>query len=142
MNWKLIVQLSMFGLAMGLGTVFLIPSNIEPFFWLPIFIVCAYLIAKQAPGKPFLHGLLLGLANCIWITAAHILFVDRYLANHPNEARMMTSMPATASPQVAMAVFGPIVGLVSGCVIGILALLVAKILKSADVESRTLKAKR
>jgi len=131
MNWKLIVQLSTFGLAMGVGTVALIPSTLEPFFWLPIFIVCAYLIAKQAPSKPFLHGLLLGLANCVWITAAHILFIDRYLANHANEARMMTSMPATASPQVVMAIFGPIVGLVSGCVMGTLALLVTKILKSA-----------
>jgi hypothetical protein len=30
MNWKLIIQLSMFGLAMGIATVFVIPSNIEP----------------------------------------------------------------------------------------------------------------
>jgi len=32
MNWKLAIQLSLFGLAMGVSTVFLIPSNIEPIF--------------------------------------------------------------------------------------------------------------
>jgi hypothetical protein len=50
MNWKLIFQLSLFGLAMGIATVFVIPSNIEPAFWLVIFLICAYLIAKQSPA--------------------------------------------------------------------------------------------
>ncbi len=39
MNWKLILQLSMFGLAMSVATVYLIPSKIEPAFWLPIFLI-------------------------------------------------------------------------------------------------------
>jgi len=33
-------------LAMGIATVFVIPSNIEPWFWLLIFGVCAFLIAR------------------------------------------------------------------------------------------------
>jgi len=47
MNWKLILQLSLFGLAMAFATVFVVPSNIEPLLWLPIFVICAYLIAKR-----------------------------------------------------------------------------------------------
>jgi hypothetical protein len=31
---------------MGIATVFVIPSNIEPWFWLLIFGVCAFLIAR------------------------------------------------------------------------------------------------
>ena len=73
MNWKLIFQLSLFGLAMGIATVYVIPSKIEPAFWLVIFLYCAYAIAKCSGGKNFLHGLLLGIANSIWITAAHVL---------------------------------------------------------------------
>jgi hypothetical protein len=73
MDWPLIFTLSLFGLAMGLATVFVIPSNIEPLFWLLIFIVCAYAIAKRAPGRPFLHGLLVSLVNSVWISAAHVL---------------------------------------------------------------------
>lgn len=51
MNWKLIFQLSLFGLAMAFATVTWIPSNIEPIFWLAIFIICAYLIATKCSAK-------------------------------------------------------------------------------------------
>jgi hypothetical protein len=127
MNWKLILQLSMFGLAMGLATVFVIPSNIEPLFWLVIFVICAYIFAKQT-HRPFLHGLLLGLANCVWITSAHILLFTQYTATHAREAAMMQTAPF--SPRIMMAIVGPIIGLVSGVVIGLLALLASKVLKS------------
>ena len=128
MDWKLILQLSLFGLAMGIATVFFIPSNIEPAFWVGIFVVCAYIIDKQRKERPFLHGLFLGLANSVWITASHILLFSRYIANHPREAAMMTSTPLPDSPRVMMALTGPIIGLVSGLVLGLFAL-VARNLK-------------
>jgi hypothetical protein len=128
MNWKLIFQLSLFGLAMGVATVFFIPSNIEPIFWLVIFIVCAYIMGKRLAAQHFLHGLLLGIANSVWITATHILLFDRYLANHPREAAMMNSMPLPDSPRLMMALIGPLVGLVSGLALGLLALGAHKLL--------------
>jgi len=128
MNWKLVIQLSIFGLLMALATVFVVPSNAEPFFWLPIFLITAYLIAKQAPGRYFLHGLALGLVNCFWVTAAHILLFNRYIATHPQEAAMMTRMPMPDAPRVMMAMMGPVIGLVSGCVIGLFAFLTHKLL--------------
>jgi hypothetical protein len=94
-----------------------------------MFLVCTYIIAKQAPAKPFLHGLFLGLANCVWITASHILLFDRYIANHPREAAIMTSMPLPDSPRLMMAMTGPIVGFVSGLVLGLFALVARKLLK-------------
>ena len=72
MNWKLIFLLSLFGLFMAVATVYFIPSNIEPFCWLAIFLFCAYMIARNTATSRFLHGLCLGLANCVWITAAHV----------------------------------------------------------------------
>ena len=125
MNWGLIFRLSLFGLAMAIATVFVIPSNIEPLFWLAIFIVCAYLIAKQAPGNYFLHGLLLGLANCVWVIVAHILLFDRYLATHAREAAMMQSTRMPVSPRLRMAIVGPVIGVVSGIVIGLFAMVAA-----------------
>lgn len=53
MNWNLIFKLSFFGLAMALGTVYFIPSAIEPFCWLIIFIICAYFIAKNCSKAYF-----------------------------------------------------------------------------------------
>lgn len=126
MNWKLIVQLSLFGLAMGIATVFVIPSNVEPLFWLAIFVASAYLIARRAPGRPFLHGLLVGVANSLWVTPTHVLLFNQYLANHPQEAAMMRSMPAPDSPRLMMAVVGPVIGIVSGALIGLLAVLASR----------------
>jgi ABC-type transport system involved in cytochrome c biogenesis permease subunit len=123
MNWKLIFQLSLFGLAMGVGTVFFISSTAEPFFWLAIFIVSAYLIATRVVDKHFLHGVALGVANSIWITGAHVLLFARYIANHPREAAMMSSMPMPTHPRVMMLIMGPVIGVVSGIVLGLLAML-------------------
>ena len=97
MNWKLILQLSLFGLAMGIATVFWIPSNVEPVLWLLIFLVCAYILARQAVPTPFLHGLATGVVNSVWITVAHVLLFTQYIAAHPAEADMMKKMPVPDS---------------------------------------------
>jgi hypothetical protein len=130
MNWKLIFQLSLFGLAMGVATVFLIPSKIEPAFWLVIFLFCAYVIAKRRPAMLFLHGLLLGLANSVWITAAHVLLFDTYIARHAQEAAMMQSMPMPGSPRLMMTLTGPVVGLISGVILGLFVLAAGKLVKT------------
>jgi hypothetical protein len=127
MNGKLILQLSLFGLAMAFGTVYVIPSTIEPMFWLLIFLLCAFLIATKAPGNYFLHGLVLGLANSVWVTGVHLVLVTPYLANHPTEAEMMASAPFPVTPM--MLITGPIVGLISGAVIGLLAVVASKIVR-------------
>jgi hypothetical protein len=126
MNWKLILQLSLFGLVMGIATVFFISSAVEPFCWLLVFLVSAYAIARSAPGRPFLHGVCVGLANSVWVTASHALLVDQYLARHPREAGMMASMPMPNSPRLMMALTGPVVGLVSGIVLGLFAVLASR----------------
>ena len=128
MNWKLILQLSLFGLVMAFATVFDIPSMVEPVFWLVIFIICAYLIARRAPSSYFLHGLLVGILNSVWITSAHVLLFDQYIARHQREAEMMSQMPL--APKAMMLVTGPIVGVVSGIVLGILALIVHRIVST------------
>lgn len=137
MNWKLIGLLSLFGLAMGLATVFVIPSNVEPLCWLAIFLFCAYIIAKNSPGMHFLHGLFVGLANSVWITAAHILLFDQYLARHAREAAMMNSMPMRGSPKLMMGITGPIVGLISGVILGLFAFVAGKIVKPTQSGTTT-----
>jgi hypothetical protein len=125
MNWKLIFGLSLFGLAMAIATVFVIPSSIEPIFWLVIFIICAVIIARQVPSRHFLHGLMVGIVNSIWVTGAHILLFDAYIAHHAKEAAMMQNSPMP--PPVMMAVVGPLVGVVSGLVLGLFAWIAGKL---------------
>src|SRR5580704_16796 len=114
MDWEIIFQLSLFGFALGIANVFVIPLNIEPMFWLVIFSICAYIIAKSHPTGRFVHGVLLGLANSVWITGMHLLRFDRYVAGHPQEVAMMKSMPLTSAPKLLMGVTGAVVGLISG----------------------------
>jgi hypothetical protein len=129
MNWKLILQLSLFGLVMAFATVFWIPTTIEPVFWLIIFILCAYFIAKRSPGKHFLHGFLVSLVNCVWITTVHVSLYSAYMANHPEMAEMSARMPLPDHPRLMMALTGPVFGVISGLVLGLFSFLAGKIVK-------------
>jgi purine-cytosine permease-like protein len=117
MNYRLVLTLSLFGLAMGIATVFVIPSSIEPLFWLAIFVICALVIARRVESRHFLHGFLVSLTNGVWITTAHVALFHQYVARHPAEAAMAEGMPLGA--RAMMAVTGPIIGVVSGLVLGL-----------------------
>ena len=128
-NWKLVLGLSLFGLAMGIATVFVIPSKIEPFFWLGVFLISAFLIAKNASGNYFLHGFLTSLGNCVWVTGSHILLFQQYAANHPEEMSMMSSMPMPTHPRAMMLLMGPLIGIASGIVLGLFSWLASLMVK-------------
>jgi hypothetical protein len=128
MNWKLIFQLSIFGLIMAFATISLISEKIEPAFWIAIFLFCAYVIAKVCTGKYFLNGFMVSLVNCIWITGVHIIFYSTYIVNHPNVAKMAEQHPVLPNhPRLAMLVTGPVVGIASGLVLGFFAFIASKI---------------
>jgi hypothetical protein len=134
MNWKLVLQLSLFGLAMAFATVFFVPSRIEPFCWIAIFIAVAYVIGARATPRPFLHGLAVGVVNSVWVTGAHLLFFTQYIANHAREAEMMRSSPMASTPRLMMAITGPVIGVVSGIILGLFALAAAKTLAGRNRE--------
>ena len=129
MNYKLIFQLSLFGLAMAIATVFWIPSNVEPLFLLLIFVICAYFIALKSSGKYFMTGFMISIFNCVWIIAGHIIFYQTYLSNHTQEAEMMTKMPLPDSPRLMMLMTGPIIGVISGLILGLFAFIASKIMQ-------------
>ncbi|MDF2433652.1 MAG: hypothetical protein JWP44_3283 [Mucilaginibacter sp.] len=131
MNWKIILQLSVFGLIMAFGTISLIPEKIEPLFWLVIFVFCAWVIARVCQGKYFLHGFLVSMVNSVWITAVHIAFRETYVAHHPDMASMGTSMPSPLSihPRLTIALMGPVFGAMFGIILGLFSLVASKIVK-------------
>ena len=135
MNWKLIFSLSLFGLAMAIATVFWIPAKVEPVFWLVIFIICAYVVAKNAPGKYFLHGFCISLINCIWITGAHIAWQTTYLANHADEAAYYAKMSHGMSVTQSMLIMGPAIGIISGLILGLFCFIASKIVKKNKVRA-------
>jgi hypothetical protein len=114
---------------MGVATVFVIPSNVEPLFWLAIFVVCAVVIARRAPGRYFLHGFLVSMLNSVWITTAHILLFESYLSRHAQEAAMMSKMPVPSAPRLMMLLTGPLVGAASGIVLGLFSVIAHRIIR-------------
>lgn len=127
MNWKLIVQLSMFGLIMAFGTISLIPEKFEFLFWIVIFIVVAYIIDKVCNGKYFLHGFMVSVFNCVYITAAHTIFYTSYNAHHPD----MTQVTFYMSPHLvlSMLIIGIGSAIVFGLIQGLVAFITSKIVK-------------
>lgn len=131
MNWKIIFQLSVFGLIMAVGTISLIPEKIEPFFWLVIMLFSAWVIAKTCPDKYFLHGFLVGLANCFWITLTDILLYNTYISHHADMASMNNSMPDPIihHPRIGMVLAYIVIGIASGLIIGLFSFIASKIVK-------------
>jgi hypothetical protein len=101
--------------------------------WLAIFAVCAVVIAKRQRARPFLHGVCIGLLNSAWITSAHVLLFDAYISHHPEEAAMMSNAAASGipvpPPRLMMMITGPVIGLVSGVVLGLFALVACRAIK-------------
>src|SRR5512138_2087821 len=116
-RWRLVLALSGFGAAMGIATVYLIPPGVEPAFWLAIFLFSAVVPARRCEHGHFLHGLALGFVNQIWVTAAHLLLVDAYLAHQPVPIRTMMLMGA------------PVVGAIFGIALGLLSVVAARVLR-------------
>ena len=134
MNWKIIFQLSIFGLIMALGTISLIPEKTEPVFWIFIFCFCAYVIAKVCPGKYFLHGLITGMVNAVWITVIHIAFSRSYLANHH---QFTSTIPQSfiVRPRLFMLITGPVFGILFGIILGLFALVASKLVVKKGINS-------
>jgi hypothetical protein len=126
MNWKLIFLMSLFGLVMAFATISFIPVKVEPACWLVIFIFCAVFIAKYCTGRYFLHGVYIGLANCVWIMVVHAVFFHAYMDSHP---MMKIQMRSFEHPLWIMTLTGPVIGLVSGLVLGLFAIIAVKLLR-------------
>ena len=125
MNLRLVLLVSTIALGMAIATVYALPAAIESACWLAVVLACAFLVARLAPGKFFLHGLLVGLLNWVWVTASHVLLFAAWSSRH---AQDLAAMKSLAGPLPGwMRHYGvPIPG-ASGVMIGALAWLASRI---------------
>jgi uncharacterized membrane protein YGL010W len=116
---------------MSLATVWFIPEKVESVVWLIIFFNCACIVAKQAPSRYFLHGFLISIFNSVWITIAHVLFSNSYIANHPNAAQMNASLLVFMQQhqRMAMMIMGLPFGIAFGLVLGLFCFVASKVVK-------------
>jgi hypothetical protein len=116
----------MSGVAMGWATAFFLPNRLEGPCWIAIFLVCAILVARRAPGLYFLHGFLVGWTNWVWITTSHVVFFRSYAARHAAELAAMREVYRPFLPALMHRYGVPIPG-ASAIVIGSLAWIASRI---------------
>lgn len=130
MNWRLILTLSLFGVAMAFASLFGVIGRLEPLLWLVIFIFYAWWIAKHCTAKYFLHGFLVSASNGVWISVIHAAFFSTYLKNNPDMLASYQRLPQGIRPRLMMLIVGPIIGLLTGLVAGLFAFLAAKLVRN------------
>ena len=128
MKWKTILLLSLFGILMGLNSVFGVIKNIEWLLWLIIAIVSAYVLNKQTKKLLVTHAVITGLFIGILNAIVQSSLFDSYFVNNP-EIEGFKQWPITVEPQYFLLMAGPFVGIVYGLVIGLFALIIKKITK-------------
>jgi len=131
MNWRLILQLSFFGVAMGLGIVFFLSSWVTTILWVIIIVLSGYAIAKRCVRLRFLSGLLVGLLDCLLDTTVKVTFFHAYVVRYAGEIELIHQFMPAMSVRRLMALTSPALGLIWGVAIGLVALLIGVFLKPA-----------
>lgn len=129
MNWKIILTLAFFGIAMGTASLFGLTERIEPLLWLFIAFFAAYWIAKRRAPKPFLHGLLSAVAMGVCNSLVQAAFFDMYRANNPTAAKGFSQIPDAIPGRYFILLIGPAIGLTYGLVVGLFAVIASKMLR-------------
>jgi hypothetical protein len=126
MNRVLILLLSPVGIIMGLLSIKGYTQKMEPFLWLLFGIITALVLSRNTDNKTFLHALFIGLFWGVLNGVTHSVFFDQYLANNTNlQERFKQS--TFIQPRYFVLVTGPVIGLITGLVLGGLVLLFKKI---------------
>lgn len=127
MNWYIIILLSLFGAIMGLLSIKGYTGKLEPILWLLFVIISVLVLSRNVENKPFIHGLIIGLCWGIFNGLIQSSFFDQYITNNPNLQSSFNKSNAI-KPQFLVLIMGPLIGLVTGVVLGGLTFLLKKIL--------------
>jgi hypothetical protein len=126
MNWSIIALLFPLAIIMGILAVKGFTHGIEPYLWLCFGIAAAIVVSKNIDDKIFVNALLIGLSWGIINGVIQSSFFNLYLTNNPSLVKnfdKVTFMPQRYFPLVT----GPVMGLVTGLLIGGLSLFLKRL---------------
>ena len=126
MNWQLILLLSLFGILMGTLSVRGFTKKIEPVLWLVFGFFTAFMISGNVSENAFWHGFVIGIFWGVLNSAIQSIFFDTYLKNNPKYQEGFKKS-SFVKPRYFILLVGPMIGLVTGTVLGGLAWLCQKI---------------
>ena len=133
MKWTLILRLSLIEFVLALASIFFISPNVETILWLASVLFFAYAIGKGTRQYPFLHGLLLGIVNAMWVSVVRGVFLVRYLAGHPVAASTI-DMISHGRPRLSVALTAIFTGIGQGIVIGVFAIVAGMMVKPRSLD--------
>lgn len=120
------MMLSVFGAIMGFLSVKGYTGKLEPAYWLLFGIISSLVLSRNIENKLFIHALLIGLFWGILNALIQSSFFTQYLANNPNLQDRFKNT-GSIKPQYFVLIMGPVIGLVTGSLLGGLTLLLRKI---------------
>jgi hypothetical protein len=136
LNGKLVLSLSLLGLAIGVLSVLGLTSArvlampLEFWLWLLSAAATALVLVRRTGASFFRHGFATGLLAGLWPALLMFLFFDAHMANNPVYAEEFSAAPAGLSPRAFFLVSAPIRALVWGAILGALTWLASRGLRS------------
>lgn len=120
MHWSMIATLGALGLIMGLLSTQGLTRGIEPYLWIILGLFCSIVVARVGHGRWFLHGLAIGVMWGVLNGAAASVLFPQYAANNPEIMGRISAQPPPISPRIFFLLIGPVIGLASGCALGLM----------------------
>ena len=134
MNWKLVYSLSSIALFMGITSSLGLTQNIEWFLWLVVGLFSAFLIAKRTTDRYFLTGFVVGFLCGVLNSFTQGIFFSLFVENNPSATASLQELTPGISPRLFLFIAGPIIGLATGVIFGLLALLASKLDKKSMIQ--------
>ena len=121
MKPRIVITILTIGVAAGLISIFLLPSQFEILLWVVLAVVLGKLVQSSGLKRVFLGGLLGGALAGFAITMAHIAFVQDYMATHKEEMNALQPYMVGASYRLTLFVMAPVYWLILGIATGVAA---------------------
>ena len=118
MNWVLVSLLSIPGLMMGLLSTRGHTRGIEPYLWVVLAVFATLVITRTAEQRFFLHGLSVGIAWGVLNGLVASALFSIYLQHNPETMQRIAAGSTALSPRLMFVLSAPMIGLVTGLVLG------------------------
>ena len=112
---------------MGIASVLGFTAGIEGLLWLAIGLICVLVIVWRVPIRSFSHGLLVGLIGGVAAPLIQFLFFSAYMANNPELSNRFARIPGGMDARYFVVMLAPIIGLISGLVLGLVCWVAVKL---------------
>jgi len=138
MNVKLILMLGALGaLEAAAMLAGLIHAGVEGYVTAALAVLIGVIAGLTAPRRPFLHGLLAGGLATMLEPLILAAFFDRYQSLNPDAVKSLQALPAGIAPRAVVLVAAPVLGILYGLCIGLLAWIVSKVARRSSQSPKT-----